>query len=306
MNSFKLQKFLKELSDVDLVSYTDVDNFQFNSRWVTDINRKFYDEIASGIVGILQENLDKSQISEVKTLLMEAKQKTLKKWIDVTTGSIETHTIIKHTSTVQPKNSTLDFLNDKEQEERKRVVFDTVIELLKLDSDNFKEGDLHSYLLSSEDDKLSRNIKFYYTFGHLYYVLSLKVEVIDNLLNHIKEFYNLEKSIMTQEVNNSLYSININLTKKDVAILFHTFHKLEIIKTDVEEFYDSQKNLKNWIDNSNIYYSDKGKKVKVKSINKSFSELNNKNWDKDEIKFIENNLIPKLNSRLRILKERND
>lgn len=305
MSSFKLQQYIRKFSDTELVAYTDVDNYQLNGRWVTDINRNYYEEIAADILEILQENSTKGEVSEFKTSLLEAKQKTLKKWREVTIGSNEIHTIIKHSSPVQPINSTLDFLDDEEQEERKSVVFDTVIELLNSDLGKFSQNDLHSYLLSPEANKSDRDIKFDYAYGHLYYVLLIRVETIDGLLKELEKLDNSVNLNPMQNTSGNPFSIQFKLIKKDVTILFHTLHELNILTANDNNWNNSQEKLKAWLNNSNIYYTNKtGQKAIVKNINRYFSDLNTKYWDDDEIKFLEKTLIPKLRNRLKELKDR--
>lgn len=310
MSSFKLQKYIRNLSELDLVFYSDVDNFQINERWVTDIERDYYLKFTTGIKEILEEEFSEANndilLSDVRNALAEAKRKALKKWEDIITGSSEVHFFSEFYSSSKPTNATLDFLVNEEQEERKKIIFDGVADLLKLDTEKFTAGkDLHSYLTSPGTSSPVKNIKFDYAFGHLFYVLSIKVELIDDLLNDLEEFVNPVNSKPMHNQNTNPYSIELNFLKKDVAIFFHTLHELDLLKTDVNDIYDSQEKLKKWIDASNIYYRSKtGEIAKVKSINRYFTSLNNKEWDGNEIKFLEDILIPKLNERLEKLKER--
>lgn len=74
----------------------------------------------------------------------------------------------------------------------------------------------------------------------------------------------------------------------------HTLHELDLITA----------NENDW-DDSNIYYkNNNGKKALVKDAKRYFSSLNTKDWDKDEIDFLENILIPKLQHRLKVLIDR--
>ncbi len=305
MSAFKLQNFLKKLSDVDLVIYTDVVNFQLNGKWVTDINRNYYEVIGSGILKILQENSNKDEVSEVKTALLDAKQKTLKKWQDLIVGSNENHTPIEHYSKVKPRYSTLDFLDEKEQEERKRFVFDTVIDLWNIDLGSFIEIDLHAYLLSPEANKSEKDIKFYYCYGHISYVFSIRVDIIDNLLIDVEKLNETDNLSYMEETSINPYSIEFNLKKMDIAFFFKILYEEGIIKTEGKNRRTQETHLKNYIDNANIFYLDDKKRVQVKKINKQFAEISPGGLDaktKDEIIFLED-FIAKLQNRLNKLEE---
>lgn len=299
MSSFRLQKLLKEFSDVDLVPHTDVDNYKFNGKWITEIDKDYYKEISSEILEILQDN--EGEIGEVKSSLKEAKERTLKKWLEVTTEGDGKLTILKHYTPIPPIKSTLDFLDDKEQIERREIIFDTVVELWDLDLGNYNKDDLHSYLRSPEAQNTEKQIKFKYSYGHLYYVLSIRVEVIDNLLKEIEELdESVNPHLMPQKSTNP-YSMEFNLKKVDIALFFEILLEEEIIKMEGRDKEERKRNLRKYIDNANLTYVHDGKKIPVVDIKKEFSKLKSTRLYNivDNEKLLLEDLIQKFQKRLK-------
>ncbi len=311
MSSFKLQKYIRNLSELNLVLYSDEDNFQLNERWVTDIDRDYYAKFTTGIKEILEEEFSEANndvlLNDVRNALGEAKRKALKKWEDISTGSSEVHFIGKSFSSSIPTYSTLDFLVNEEQEERKKIIFDGVADLLKLDTEKFPAGgDLHSYLTSPEASSPSMNIKFEYAFGHLFYVLLIKVELIDDLLNDLEEFVNPDDLSFMENANNNPYSIEFNLTKTDIALFFNILYEEGLIKTEGKNEKGRKTHLKKYIDNANIFYHHDKKRTKVNEIKKEFTKIGQAQYYKVEKneKLLLEDLINKLQNRLNELKDR--
>jgi predicted subunit of tRNA(5-methylaminomethyl-2-thiouridylate) methyltransferase len=333
----KLNKALESSLKMTITYNASIENYRYNNEWVTDLESSYFTKKAKKIEKLLDKNLDyneKGQIKFVKQIFKNIKEYykiLLNSDYDDFTSFLDFHNSwdaelnfpqhLPQNSSFEinlpsPSNNlddrqdyVLTFVNELNEyvkiKEKKEI-----LEKIENESDEEVIADLTIKLKSLEDEDDSE-LNEYYPKAHLSYIISLHINLIQKIgiklsdridvLKTIEGYEEIDNMDNSNSIFQTISPLNFNLAKKEVAHLFNSLYEVDVIQKDSTDTKNYRTKLKDFIDNSNIFYKDGESFEKVKLIGKSINWYDDdKNVKKDlnfEKQFIES-IIAKLNSRI--------
>ena len=297
---------------------------KLNGTYVTDINQQDYHvrfkEIKTWIqenVEISEDNLKILQNLNIKIKEVERRLETIPKSIKGLFEFIDTMEAVVPYEL--PMNKPEIFSD--ENIDKSYFILDAIKDFYKIneqeDPDLIGQEELNNYLINNTEINLSpEDLPMIYSFGHMSYVLQINKEFLSRLTNCLEEWlsnfpFPEGKTIEQKEdIDLNPNALYFNLSKKELAALFHTFHELNLLTADKLSFNKSDTTLRQVLDKSNYYYLYRNKTyMPIIDIGKSFDVLykagkySTKSVNKDEIQFL-NKLINKLQERLLLLESK--
>ncbi|MEM0519665.1 hypothetical protein [Aequorivita flava] len=303
-----------------------VENYRYNNEWVTDLQPNYFSKQIKKIEKLLDKNINYDENNHVKFLKL-IYQDVIEAYKELTKFNYEDYSSLDYSmhkwdaEIVFPKVAPLkdalilELPNPENQfGDRAEYILEIIKGFFDIDFDESLNQEKLNELLAKSYNIEESEFNTIYAKAHLSYVITLHHQLIkeiiyklDSLLSVIQkleDFSDDNKTDLDEIINNpNGIKLEFAMTKKDIAIFFHSLHELKIIKTDTDNIHNSQTKLKAFIDNSNIYYKNNKNLTRVGNIKKQFTDLNNKDINGDEVEFLEN-LIDKFESRLEEVKAR--
>jgi hypothetical protein len=320
----ELNSEIENTISINAVYNESIENYSYNGFWVTELNSDYFEKKVKKIEKLLSKKIDYDNEKHIKYLKVIYKdvcriyeEQSISNYYTLTSFELINNNWNvdlsfpnkppKHYSfNVSEPNPANGFDN------RQEYLVEIIRGFYSIKDKNISPDELKTILIDSykvdEIDLIFAKANFSYIIWLHQQMVSKIKNAIENIFSVIQKLESFSKP--TEENNleektssNNTTKIEFAMKKKDIAIFFHTLHELKIVKTDTDNIHNSQTKLKDFIDNSNIYYSLNKNLTKVGNIKKQFTELNNKEIDKQEIEFL-NNIISKFETRLEEVKSR--
>jgi len=303
---------IKNLLDFNIDCYCVVNNFTYNGHWVNEIPSNHFSEEGERIVNLLNDNINYNNKGDVLVLkhLNEEIRNNFSQLIENEYDEISTYSNnyfwgINHSyPAIPPLRKTDDVelpntsnYNDSRSEFLK-VFVDDYNKVLKVENKKAKA-------------KHSENEELVYAKAHLWYVLTLHIEMIKKIgleltklidtVNLIESLKEEENEILTTSENGN--TLQFDLSKTNLGHLFYNLYEIGIIARDKSDIKDERSKLKNYLDSANLYYLDNKSYSKVQKMTRVMPVTRNTDSKvvNSEIVFLET-LTSKLNNRIADLK----
>jgi hypothetical protein len=316
----KLDDLISKSIALNITINLSVENYRYNNKWVTDIQHNYFSKQLKKIEKLLDKSINYDENNHVKFLKV-IYQDVIKTYKELTKFNYEDYSSLDYSKhnwdaeIVSPKVAPLtDALilklpNPTNQfDDRAEYILEIIKGFFDIGFDeSLKQEELNVLLVKNYNIEESE-LNSIYAKAHLSYIITLHIQMVkeiayklDSLLSVIQkleDFSDDNKTELDEIINNpNGVKLEFAMSKKDIAIFFHSLHELKVIKTDTDNIHNSQTKLKAFINSSNIYYKHNNNLTRVGDIKKQFTALNNREVNDDEIELLEN-LIEKFESRL--------
>jgi cob(I)alamin adenosyltransferase len=322
----ELNYIISKSITLDITYNLSIENYRYNNKWVTDIQPNYFSKRLKKIEKLLDKNINYDENNHIKFLKIIHQDVTIA-YEKLTKFNHEDYLSFDYSEhdweveIVAPELAPskdvliLELPNPGNQfDDRAEYIIENIKGFFDINfDDSLNQKELNDLLTNNYNIEVNE-LNSIYAKAHLSYIISLHIQMvkeiaykIDSLLSVIKKLEDYSEMNKTdiEEIDNNTSETKLEfaMSKKDIAIFFHSLHELNIIKTDTDNIHNSQTKLKSFIDNSYIYYKHNNNLTRVGNIKKQFTDLNNKDINADEIEFLKN-LIDKFETRLEEVKSR--
>lgn len=318
----KLNKEISKLLNFDIEFNDSINNFSYNNMWVHEIPSNYYKPTISKIEKLIDKNIDyndEQNIFFIESVLEDIQELCISLHQRLSNYSAYDFTNIEWSLSCEfpdypPENSTTDLPTPSPSnysESKTEVILQIVQNFFKIDTEE-SDDSLIDILIKRNivkgygDDEL----ELIFAKAHLIYVLILHLEMIDEVaefLRSIIETYNRRKakieersiSIMPDEVK-----LEFNLSKTNLGHLFYNLYEIGIIAKDKTDVKNERTNLKNYINNANIFYLDNSTFTKAQRMTRDMPVRRNTDSKsvENEISFLRE-FVERLTQRIDSLTE---